>query len=86
MKKKGTPLSAMPLKRKISRRSLFGGGFVVRECRDSRHDGHGGGDDEFFMLRRDGSAYWAGERKQAHPSRALFRELQYPSYHSAPRA
>ena len=40
----------MPLKRKISRRSLFGGGFVARERRDSHNDGYGGGDDEFLML------------------------------------
>ena len=38
------------LERKISRRSLFGGGFVARERRDSRNDGYGGGNDEFLML------------------------------------
>ena len=53
----------MPLERKISRLSLFGGGFVARECRDSRNDGHGGGDDEFLMLGRDGPADRAGEQK-----------------------
>ena len=41
---------------KISRRSLFGGGFVARQGRDGRNDGHGGGDDEFLMIRRNGPA------------------------------
>ena len=50
------------IKRKISRRSLFGGEFVARQGRDGRNDGYGGGDDEFplsYDAKLDGVAYGA---------------------------
>ena len=46
----GVPISAIPPKRKLFRRSLFRGGLVVGHCLDGRNGGYGGGDNEFDDL------------------------------------